>query len=69
MCCDKFCSGCVVVSVQFTQPMVQVNENEGVTDICVQKNLQTIVSVTVDLVPRNGSAIGNRIGVVVYCID
>ena len=51
----------VAVLVRFTQPVmrVQVYEGGGTVEICTGKNLQTIYSVELDLVARNGNATGN----------
>ena len=63
VCFDMFCSACICVAVlvQFVQPEVQVNENEMEAEICVQKNLQTIGDLKLDLVARSGTATGKYI--------
>ena len=54
------CLGCLALSASFTEPEVTVNENVGMVQICVNKNLLTIPDVVFDLQSRDGSATGNR---------
>ena len=51
----------VVVTVQFAESEVQVNENDGLVEICIRKNLETTIDLTLDLAFRDGNAIGNQI--------
>ena len=54
---------CAVVTIEFVESELEVNEYEGVVEICVRKNLETAISVTLDLAIRNGSAFGNQIDI------
>ena len=55
----QFLSGCLAVLVQLIQPVVRVYESEQLAEICAGKNIQTIVDLELDLIARNGSAVGN----------
>ena len=54
------CLGCLALRAYFTEPEVVVEEDDGMVEICVQKNLETIQDVVFGLQSRNGSATGNR---------
>ena len=49
----------IAVLVQFTQSVVQVNEDKGDAEICVMKNFLTLDALELDLAAHNGSARGN----------
>lgn len=46
----------VAVTVSFGRPNVTVNESDGFFRMCVVKDRETIVPVTVDIISRAGSA-------------
>ena len=60
--CIKICIflGYLVLSTSFTEPEVTVNESIGMVEICVQKSLQTISDVVLNLQSNDGSATGNK---------
>ena len=56
------------VSVWLGQSQVQVNESDGMIEICAWKSLETIGSLTLNIEPHNGSAFGNKIHYAAVCL-
>ena len=53
--------GCLGVSVWLVPSQVQVNESDRMVEICAEKSLETVGSLTLNIESRNGSAFGNKI--------
>ena len=53
------CIGFLVLTANFTESKVNVNESDRTVDICVKKSLQTIPDVEFTINSHGGNATGN----------